>query len=661
MAIEKTIELNVQTTEAQKALDKFGGTLEDVYGEGVQPLNFAIGELEDRLYELASQGQQNSKEFKDMAAEVGRMKKTIIETDLVIDGMSQTMAQNVGGAIGGVASGFTLAQGAMASFGVESQAVEETLLKVQSAMAISEGFQGIRESVASFKGLAANVKLFGQNTLNSVKALSTFKKALIGTGIGALVVLLGELIANWDKYKKVLEDFSLTLLEKVIPSQKEEIDQLQEIKKLGEEDLKQSQEKLKSLDKQIEKTKNANAIENQKADDAIRLAIAEGKSKEEIERLERKKLETIIKSAKTELDLQKQKALALRDEIKAKAALGQLDEEAREAALDALRDQIETTKSTYQTLKSARTDLAVFEAEKETEKRQAGKETADKRIEEEKRVADEIKRIQEEEALRQIEEEEELSEIIRQAKLTNHQRELEDVNTHYFNLIERAKQYGLDTQALEAEQAEKVAEIDKKYAVDKVALWETIAAAQAEIDQEALEQKQKRQEQEAQIVAGGFEFLSNLATAFAQGNERQQKVAFNITKAANIAQATMDTYKAATAAFSSFAGIPVVGIPLGIAAAAAAVAAGIANINAIKNTQFEGGGGAASASVSAPSISAPSIGSGSSPAQFNVVGNTGVNQLAQSLGDQPLKAYVVAGDVTTAQSLERNKIEQGTL
>jgi hypothetical protein len=51
----------------------------------------------------------------------------------------------------------------------------------------------------------------------------------------------------------------------------------------------------------------------------------------------------------------------------------------------------------------------------------------------------------------------------------------------------------------------------------------------------------------------------------------------------------------------------------------------------------------------------------SNPATFNVVGNTGTNQLAQTLGQQPLQAYVVAGDVTSAQSLERNKIQQSTL
>ena len=45
---------------------------------------------------------------------------------------------------------------------------------------------------------------------------------------------------------------------------------------------------------------------------------------------------------------------------------------------------------------------------------------------------------------------------------------------------------------------------------------------------------------------------------------------------------------------------------------------------------------------------------------FNVVGNSGINQLAQ-LQQQPTKAYVVSGDVTSAQSLDRNRIENATL
>jgi len=155
MAIEKEIRLTVEATAAQKALEKFGGTLEDIHGEGVQPLNFAIGELEDRLYEMSAAGNAGTKEFQEMAAEVGRMKKVIIDTDLAVDGMSQTLAQSVGGAAAGVAAGFELAAGSMAAFGVSGAAVEEQLLKVQSAMAISQGLQGIKESISSFTALGA--------------------------------------------------------------------------------------------------------------------------------------------------------------------------------------------------------------------------------------------------------------------------------------------------------------------------------------------------------------------------------------------------------------------------------------------------------------------------------------------------------------------------
>ena len=56
--------------------------------------------------------------------------------------------------------------------------------------------------------------------------------------------------------------------------------------------------------------------------------------------------------------------------------------------------------------------------------------------------------------------------------------------------------------------------------------------------------------------------------------------------------------------------------------------------------------------------------SASTPAapSFNVVGTSGQNQIAQSLGNQaPVKAYVVSNDVTTAQSLDRNIVKTATL
>ncbi|PZR24437.1 MAG: hypothetical protein DI539_00225 [Flavobacterium psychrophilum] len=56
-------------------------------------------------------------------------------------------------------------------------------------------------------------------------------------------------------------------------------------------------------------------------------------------------------------------------------------------------------------------------------------------------------------------------------------------------------------------------------------------------------------------------------------------------KAMAVAQATIDTYKSATAAYSAMTGIPIVGPALGAVAAAAAVAAGVANVKKITSTK----------------------------------------------------------------------------
>lgn len=87
---------------------------------------------------------------------------------------------------------------------------------------------------------------------------------------------------------------------------------------------------------------------------------------------------------------------------------------------------------------------------------------------------------------------------------------------------------------------------------------------------------------------------------------------------------------------------------ISIAATVAATAKGLAAL---------GGGGGSSASGSAPAG-----GSQTSAPSFNVVGNSGVNQIAQTLGtQQPIQAYVVASNVTTQQSLDRNIVNNASL
>ena len=118
----------------------------------------------------------------------------------------------------------------------------------------------------------------------------------------------------------------------------------------------------------------------------------------------------------------------------------------------------------------------------------------------------------------------------------------------------------------------------------------------------------------------------------------------------------MDGYRAVLGAYAqgTATGGPILG---GIQAVIAGGFAALQIAN-IAKTKFEGGGGGAAA------VSGAASGGGSQPAQFNVVGNSGINQLADTLGgsdNKVIKAYVVSGDVTTAQSLDRNKIDTATL
>jgi len=203
MAEKRVIEIQVKSEQANKAIDNLtesntdlAASFEDVYGE-MQPLSGRMGELEDRLYELALAGKQNTKEYKDLQAEVSKFKRVIAETDASVDGASATMSQKLGGALGGIASAFELGQSAMISFGVSSQEVEEALLKVQSAMAISQGFQGIKEAIPSFKAL-------GTTATNAFNNMSKASKAFAITGIGLLVTGLGLVIAYWDDIKEAV-------------------------------------------------------------------------------------------------------------------------------------------------------------------------------------------------------------------------------------------------------------------------------------------------------------------------------------------------------------------------------------------------------------------------------------------------------------------------
>ena len=128
-------------------------------------------------------------------------------------------------------------------------------------------------------------------------------------------------------------------------------------------------------------------------------------------------------------------------------------------------------------------------------------------------------------------------------------------------------------------------------------------------------------------------------------------------KAAAIAATTIDTIQSGVSAFKGMvSAVPgPVGIALGAVAAAGALASGYASVKKILAVKTPNGGGGGAA-PSGGGVSAPS---------FNVVGNSGVNQLAETMAGKsaqaPIQAYVVANDVTTAQGLNRNIVTNASL
>lgn len=125
-----------------------------------------------------------------------------------------------------------------------------------------------------------------------------------------------------------------------------------------------------------------------------------------------------------------------------------------------------------------------------------------------------------------------------------------------------------------------------------------------------------------------------------------------VAKGVAVAQTTIETYKSATSAYSAMSGIPIVGPALGAVAAGLAVASGLINVKKILSTK--------PIETKAPSASGGSV---PSPPSFNLVQGTGANQIAEGINSQqqPVEAYVVSGNVTSQQALDRNASDTASI
>lgn len=257
------LKLRVDGQEADKTVKSFKQQLREANAE---------------LVSVSEKFGATSKEAINAAKRVAQLKDAIGDAKAMADAFSpDAKFAAFSGALRGVAGGFAGVQGAMALFGSESENLQKTLLKVQAAMALSEGLNAITGSIDAFKNLGAVIKS------SVVTAFSTLRGAMLATGIGALVVAVGALVTNFGGLRDKIYD--------LIPGLKTVSDFVGGLVQRFTDFVGITNQAERNLENLGKSTKNANAaIENR-----IKILEAAGGKEKEIYALRKEQIENELK------------------------------------------------------------------------------------------------------------------------------------------------------------------------------------------------------------------------------------------------------------------------------------------------------------------------------------------------------------------------------
>jgi hypothetical protein len=493
------------------------------------------------------------------------------------------------------------------SLGSSQQATRQNVLDNGGAMGLLNDATG--GLAMTFKDAVEASSLFGKQSKigiatqkaytfvmgTSTGAMKAFKLALIGTGIGALVVGVGLLIANFDKVKdavmklipgfKMVADFIGGIVESITDFIGITSDMTRELDKMAEQATRTLDKNKLFLDaygdQYDEFTKRKIEANNTYAEHVK--TINENEELSEAEKLSRLKL--LRERADRDIDQADADREAKRNEARQK----EIDEANAKAKQDAQLRQQERER-----IQKEAFDFAVKMADME------------RTIQEEKRVR--------------------------------------------------------DAQIAEEDDAKEKAQYDKE-----IAALVAASAKKKEIEQQELDAKRAFESAKLQIVDQTFGLISALA-----GESKEVAMALLLVeKGLAISQVVTNASRAIAQSTANLAATPaVIGVvpnpAYAIQAAATAkgilttkISAGLAIGNILAQTigKLSGGnlgGGSSSGGGGGQAPSAPS---------FNLVGGTGINQIAQGLGQQqqPIQAYVVSGNVTSAQALDRNIVNTASV
>ena len=711
MAEKRTIELEIQDNSK---------SLKAQYREAVQELQ----KVSAQYGETSQEAIKAAKAAADLKDQIGFSKDLVDSFNP--DAKFNALTRSVGGAL----DGFQAFEGALGLVGVDAEKLQETMVRLQSVMALSQGLQGLGEARDSFKQLG----------IVATNALKGIRSGIAATGIGLLVVALGTVVAYWDDIKAAVSGVSeqQKKLNKDVDKQATASKDIYENAQLQENSLRLQGKS----EKEILKIR-INKLNTSIADEEARIKGLEETAKLENAAAQRNyewmkmyirfTLEGMLYVVRA-IALPIDAVIAGANKVSEALGIGQVVatnlNEYISQGFDAaaswgaklLFDPAQTKAESEATIKEAKKGLAQMKSDRDgflLELKNSDNKGAQDRINTEKGTAKEqmdITRQLEEEKNRVMEESRAKDLDALRIKYKYEQQEAEknfkegalkkedydkllfqmeeskrvdiaNVNTKWdkleldafnakeqerfkledeqFNALQKLRNSARDQELLELVQgydakflaakdnAELEKELTEQFNKEQAAIVKKYQDEQDKIDKENAAKKKAEikalNEYRVKAAEDTLQVVSNLAELFAGKSEKQQKKAFQIQKAVNIATAVIDTYKAANTALASSPP------PFNYIAMAAAITAGLVNVKKIASQQFQssssssGGGGS-----NAPTGAAPMT------ANFNTIGSSGINQLAQ-LQQTPTQAYVVSGEVTSAQALDRNRVQNATL
>ena len=509
-------------------------------------------------------------------------------------------------------------------------------------------------------GLATKVKEVGGGLLNMGKAAVTsfksavmgansMKKALIATGIGAIVVALGLIVAYWDDIVGAISGVS--------SEQKQLLADTQATAAAAQDQLDATSASENSLKLQGKSEREIRDLKIEQTGEIITateqvLLQQKEQSKAQEEAMQRNKdiAQTVIRLLMLPLTM----ILATVDAMTAAISkipgidiATNLEEGFSGGLANMLFDPEETAAAGAATVAETEAQLAALKNKRDGFKLQ--NQAEDTKAREDKLAADnaaEDKAL--EYAKQKAQELADLKKSIRDAEANTEAEQrakaLEDLDLYYEQLILKATEQGILTDELEASRLESMNALKQKYADED----------QARIDAgiEAKKAADKLDEDLAKAVGDSKQQIAQEGLDTIIGIAGEQSA---VGKAAAVASATMNTYQAATNALANTPAPP----PFPQIAAGIAIVSGLMNVKKILSTKTPaGGGGGGGATPTAPAMPSGPVfdpNAALSAASANQTGQNGI-----TLGDQQgstgatiVKAYVVSSDMSSQQEKDK--------